>query len=69
VIEAPERADTRGVMVMHMSYVEPPDVPEGMTLEAYRRARPRPAPRRRVRLAGRRRRRLAASTADHGRRV
>lgn len=56
-------------MVMHMSYVEPPDVPEGMTLEAYRRARPRPAPRRRVRLAGRRRRRLAASTADHGRRV
>jgi len=55
-------------MTVPMNYVEPPDVPEGMTLEAYRRARPRPAPRRRVLITGRlRRRRPAASGADRGR--
>jgi hypothetical protein len=34
-------------MNVPMNYVDPPDVPEGMTLEAYRRARPRPVRRRR----------------------
>ncbi|MGI8580190.1 MAG: hypothetical protein ACR2K9_06560 [Solirubrobacteraceae bacterium] len=33
-------------MNVPMNYVDPPDVPEGMTLEAYRRGRLRPAPRR-----------------------
>ncbi len=55
-------------MTVPMNYVEPPDVPEGMTLEAYRRARPRPQPRRRVLLAGRRRRQLVAADVDHARR-
>lgn len=40
------RADTPNTMNVPMSYVDPPDVPEGMTLEAYRRGRTRPAPRR-----------------------
>jgi hypothetical protein len=44
-----------------MNYVDPPDVPEGMTLEAYRRARSRPV--RRRRLLGRlRRRHVGAAT-------
>jgi hypothetical protein len=29
-------------MNVPMNYVDPPDVPEGMTLEAYRRGRVRP---------------------------
>jgi len=40
-----------------LSYVEPPDVPEGMTLAEYRRSR-RPAPR-----VSRRRRMVAALRA------
>ncbi len=51
-------------MTSSMSYVDPPDVPEGMTLEAYRRARPRPQPRRRTLMDTRRRRRLAAASAE-----
>lgn len=52
-------------MTSSMSYVDPPDVPEGMTLEAYRRARPRPQPRRSWTLMdARRRRRLAAASAE-----
>lgn len=51
-------------MTSSMSYVDPPDVPEGMTLEAYRRARPRPQPRRRMLIDARRRRRLAAASAE-----
>jgi hypothetical protein len=42
-------------MNVPFNYAEPPDVPEGMTLEAYRRARARPV--RRRRLLGRLRRR------------
>lgn len=38
-----------------MNYVEPPDVPEGMTLAAYRIARAQPARRRRLLVRGRRR--------------
>jgi hypothetical protein len=34
-------------MNVPMNYVDPPDVPEGMTLEDYRRGRSRPARRRR----------------------
>jgi hypothetical protein len=46
-------------MYVTMTYVDPPDVPEGMTLEAYRRARRRPA--RRRPLLGRLRRRIASA--------
>lgn len=35
-------------MNVPMNYVDEPDVPEGMTLEAYRRARARPVRRRGV---------------------
>ena len=42
-------------MVLPLSYAEPPDVPEGMTLAEYRRSR-RPGPRR----PSRRRRMVAA---------
>lgn len=50
-------------MALPLSYAEPPDVPEGMTLAEYRRSRRRPLARRQSRprrmmaaLRGRRRR-------------
>jgi hypothetical protein len=41
-------------MNVPMNYVEPPTVPEGMTLREYRRQRPAPRTRRRGLLARRR---------------
>jgi hypothetical protein len=53
----PFGADKEREMTAPMNYVDPPDVPEGMTLAEYRRTRPAGRPSRRRGLARLRRRR------------
>jgi hypothetical protein len=50
-------------MVLPLSYAEPPDVPEGMTLAEYRRSRRPAAPR------SKRRRRMVAALRPRRRRT